>query len=118
MLNCLILYRHQTIGRLKGNKSKAPAKPPEDDARVEESKKVIEDLKKHEKTWKAFFMTLGEDVWNVPFKARKINIEKEWENTSGILSEVKLLSLLNRPAKKRFWISNLCQLMQGLRITD
>ena len=48
-------------------------------------------------------MTLGEDVWNVPFKARKMNIERQWENTSGILSEVKLLSSLSRPAKKRFW---------------
>ena len=53
-------------------------------------KKIIKDLKKHEKTWKAFFMTLGEDVWNVPFKARKMDIEKEWEITSGILKEVKL----------------------------
>ncbi|XP_028399849.1 uncharacterized protein LOC114523184 [Dendronephthya gigantea] len=96
-----LLFSNETLNRVifsdpslkkaekpKVKKSKAPAKPPPDEAEVEESKKIIKDLKKHVKAWKAFFMTLGEDVWNVPFKARKMSIEKEWENTSGILREI------------------------------
>jgi hypothetical protein len=53
---------------------------------------IFKDLEKHVETWKIFFMTLGEQVWNVPFKVPKMDIQREWENTEAILHEVKRLS--------------------------
>jgi hypothetical protein len=59
---------------------------------VKDSEMIFKDLEKHVETWKIFFMTLGEQVWNVPFKVPKMDIQREWENTEAILHEVKLLS--------------------------
>ena len=50
--------------------------------------KVVHELKKHEESWQTFFMTLGEQVWNVPWKVPKMDIQKEWEFARGLLDEV------------------------------
>jgi len=50
--------------------------------------KVVYELKKHEESWQTFFMTLGEQVWNVPWKVPKMDIQKEWEFARGLLDEV------------------------------
>ena len=49
---------------------------------------VLDELKKHEESWTTFFMTLGDQVWNAPWKVPKMDIQKEWEFARGLLDEV------------------------------
>ena len=53
-----------------------------------EVREVLVELKKHVESWETFFMTLGEQIWNVPWKVPKMDIQKEWEFTRGLLHEV------------------------------
>ena len=62
-------------------------KPPNSEM-TSEMWKVVHELKKHEESWQTFFMTLGEQVWNVPWKVPKMDIQKEWEFARGLLDEV------------------------------
>ena len=56
------------------------------------NKRLLEDLvqisKKHEESWKVFFMTLGEQVWKIPNAFPIMDIQKEWEFARGLLEEV------------------------------
>ena len=53
-----------------------------------EVREVLVELKKHVESWETFFMTLGEQIWNVPWKVPKMDIQKEWEFARGLLDEV------------------------------
>ncbi|CAB4018458.1 FAD linked oxidase domain-containing [Paramuricea clavata] len=72
----------------KIKESKSSVKAPVNDAIVNDSEMIFKDLEKHVETWKTFFMTLGEQVWNVPFKVPKMDIQREWKNTEAILHEI------------------------------
>jgi len=50
--------------------------------------KINGTLCKHEESWKMFFKTLGEQVWNVPNLVPMMNIQREWEFASAILNEL------------------------------
>lgn len=75
--------------------------PPEQDVKTGAAKgsfdeqvnpKLLKDLvqisKKHEESWRVFFMTLGEQVWKVPHAFPMMDIQKEWEFAHGLLEEV------------------------------
>ncbi|CAB4015885.1 Hypothetical predicted protein [Paramuricea clavata] len=88
-LNKVIFQDSEKKGeKRKIKKSKTSAKAPENDALVKNSEMIFKDLDKHVETWKNFFMTLGEQVWNVPFKFPKMDIQREWKNTEAILHEI------------------------------
>lgn len=63
----------------------------DDDAKLFEE--IENTLKKHKKSWKVFFKTLGEQVWNVPNLVPMMNIQREWEFTKGLLNEVSRIYL-------------------------
>ena len=67
---------------------KVPSRPQLSTEMVSTMQEVMNELKKHKKSWKTFFMTLGEQVWNVPWKVPKMDIQKEWEFARGLLAEV------------------------------
>ncbi|XP_020631040.1 uncharacterized protein LOC110068020 isoform X1 [Orbicella faveolata] len=58
----------------------------DNDAKVFEE--IEKTLNKHEESWKVFFRTLGEQVWNVPNFVPMMNIQSEWEFTKGLLDEL------------------------------
>ena len=65
----------------------------DDDAKLFEE--IDNTIKKHKKSWKVFFKTLGEQVWNVPNLVPMMNIQREWEFTQGLLNEVSRIYCLN-----------------------
>lgn len=81
-----------------------------DDAKLFEE--IENSLKKHVTSWEVFFKTLGEQVWNVPNFVPKMNIEREWEFTDGLVKEVSRIYCLNIIGK-HLQIIFLLQIMCG-----
>ena len=66
-----------------------PLKPPPNSEMTSEMRdEVVRDLERHKNSWETFFMTLGEQVWNIPWKVPKMDIQKEWEFAFGVIREV------------------------------
>ena len=66
-----------------------PLKPPPNSEMTSEMRdEVVRDLERHKDSWETFFMTLGEQAWNIPRKVHKMDIQKEWEFAFGVIREV------------------------------
>lgn len=69
-------------------------KVPRDDNDAKVFEEIEKALNKHEESWKVFFKTLGEQVWNVPNFVPMVNIQREFEFAKGMLDEVSRIYCL------------------------
>lgn len=69
-------------------------KVPRDDNDAKVFEEIEKALNKHEESWKVFFKTLGEQVWNVPNFVPMMNIQREFEFAKGMLDEVSRIYCL------------------------